>query len=243
MIVGAVVAVACGGDGGTSGDGELTVFAAASLTAAFTELGEAFEAEDRDVTVTFNFAASSELAAQVLEGAPVDVFASADAASMARLTDADATDGEPVVFATNAAAIVVAPGNPLGITGLADLADDDLVVVACAPEVPCGRYATQVLDLAGVDLTPRSFEENVRAVVSKVVLGEADAGIAYVTDVLAAGEQASGVAIPDEVNVVAEYPIAVVADAAAPGAARRFVEFVRSDPGREILASNGFGTP
>ncbi len=249
--VAALAAVGCGGGdasgtAGSSGDavnGEVTVFAAASLTDAFTELGAAFEAAHPGATVMFNFAASSELAAQIGEGAPADVFASADLANMGKLTDAGDAASDPVVFATNLAEIVVEPGNPRGITGVADLADQDLVVISCAPEVPCGRYAQRILDNAGVTVTFASLEENVRAVVSKVTLGEADAGIVYATDVLAAGDAVDGVAIPADVNVVAEYPILVTDESRNPQAANAFVDLVRSDEGQAILRSYGFVSP
>lgn len=249
MVV-ALLATSCGSDGSASDDGgEITVFAAASLTAAFTELGEAFTAENPDTEVTLNFAGSSALVAQIAEGAPVDVLASADFTTMATLTDAGLAADDPVVFATNRAEIIVEPGNPAGITGVADLADladradGDLVVVQCAPEVPCGSYARQIFANAGVVVTPSSFEENVKAVVAKVILGEADAGIVYRTDVIAAGDDADGVAIGDDVNVVAEYPIVSISDASNPDGARAFVEFVLSPAGQQILVSFGFGTP
>jgi molybdate transport system substrate-binding protein len=228
-----VLAGCSGGDGSSSGDGSVTVFAAASLTDAFTAVGAAFGAATPGSTVTFNFGASSSLATQIEEGSPADVFAAADEATMTELAGAGVLGSEPSVFTTNAAEIIVAPGNPLGITGVADLANPEFVVVACAPAVPCGRYTATVLDRAGVTVTPRSLEENVRGVVSKVLLGEADAGIVYRTDVLAAGNSASGVAIPDETNVVARYPIAVVA----------FVDFVRGPEGQRILATFGFVAP
>lgn len=193
--------------------------------------------------VTFNFAASSELVAQINEGAPADVFASADLENMAKLTDAGNNSSEPVVFATNAAQIIVAPGNPLGITGVADLADEDLVVVVCAPEVPCGTYASTVFDNAGVAVTPKSFEENVKAVVAKVTLGEADAGIVYVTDVIAAGDAAAGIDIPSDINVVAQYPIAVTKETSNAAGAQAFIDFVVSEQGQRILASYGFLAP
>ena len=240
----ALLVASCGSDGSTSeGGGDITVFAAASLTAAFTELGDAFSAENPGTEVTFNFAGSSDLAAQIAEGAPVDVFASADLANMAKLTDAGLDADDPVVFATNIAEIIVEPANPTGITGVADLADEDLLVVQCAPEVPCGSYAEQIFANAGVVVTPSSFEENVKAVVTKVVLGEADAGIVYRTDVIAAGDDADGVAIGDDVNVVAEYPIVSIAAAPNSDGARAFIEFVLSPAGQQILASYGFGSP
>jgi molybdate transport system substrate-binding protein len=223
--------------------GDLTVFAAASLTEAFTELGDAFEAANPDADVTFNFAASSELVTQIGEGAPADVFASADLSNMTKLTEAGDNASEPVVFTTNLAEIIVGQGNPTGITGLADLANEDLIVISCAPEVPCGRYAQQILDNAGVTVTFTSLEENVRAVVSKVTLGEADAGIVYVTDVIDAGDAAEGVEIPADVNVVAEYPIAVTTEAPNPEAAQAFIDVVLSEEGQAILASYGFVSP
>lgn len=237
--LGAVAALAAGCSDSTDDD-TVTVFAAASLTDAFTELGEAYQRTDPDVEVEFSFASSSDLARQVVEGAPVDVYASADIANMDKVTDAGVAAGTPIVFATNGAGIIVAAGNPLGITGLDDLAERDLVVVICAPEVPCGTYAQEIFERAGVDVTPDSLEENVRGVVTKVTLGEADAGIVYRTDVTAAGDRASGVELPDEIDIVAEYPIVSVS---GDGAADRFVEFVTGPLGQDILASYGFGPP
>jgi molybdate transport system substrate-binding protein len=180
---------------------------------------------------------------QIGEGAPADVFASADVTNMTKLTDAGNNASEPVVFATNVAEIMVGPGNPKGITGVADLANEDLIVVQCAPEVPCGSYAEQIYANAGVAVTPRSFEENVRAVVTKVTLGEADAGIVYATDVTAAGADAEGVGIPADINVVAEYPIAVTKDAPNAKGAQAFIDFVNGEQGQKLLASYGFLAP
>jgi molybdate transport system substrate-binding protein len=151
--------------------------------------------------------------------------------------------GSPRVFATNRLQIVVAAGNPKGITGLADLVRPGLVVVLCGPAVPCGRYATQALQKAGVRVVPASQETDVKAVVSKVALGEADAGIVYVTDVKAGGAKVQGIAIPGNQNVVATYPIAVVKAASHGRAAQAFVDFVLSPQGQRILASFGFGGP
>ena len=224
--------------------GDVTVFAAASLTAAFTEIGDAFKAENPDANVVLNFAGSSDLVTQITEGAPADVFASADLQNMTKVTDASLNAAEPVVFATNIAEIIVGAGNPKGVTGVADLADPtDLIVVQCASEVPCGSYAEQIYEKAGITVTPASFEENVKAVVTKVTLGEADAGIVYATDVTAAGTDAEGVAIPEDVNVVAEYPIAPLAEAPNADGAQAFVDFVLSEPGQSILASFGFLAP
>jgi molybdate transport system substrate-binding protein len=235
---------ACGRADGADSSGAVTVFAAASLTDAFTDLGDAFMTANPDSDVTFNFGASSELVTQINEGgAPADVFASADQNNMSKLTDAGNNGSDPVVFATNVLEIIVEPGNPQGITGVADLADDDLILVTCAPVVPCGNYAQQIFDGAGVTVTPDSLEENVRAVVTKVTAGEADAGIVYKTDVMAAGEEADGVEIPADINVVAEYPIAVTKDAPNPERAQAFIDFVLGEQGQTILDSYGFPQP
>lgn len=226
---------------GVSGD--VVVFAAASLTEAFTEVGEAFTEANPDAKVTFNFAASSALVAQILEGAPADVYASADLGNMSKLTDAEANVGEPAVFANNLSEIIVARGNPLEIAGVEDLTDPDLILVVCAPEVPCGTYATQIFDNAGIDPTPDSYEENVKSVVTKVTLGEADAGIAYATDVSAAGTAAEGVKIPDDLNVVAEYPMVATTEASNPDGAQAFIDFAMGDAGQAILAKYGFSSP
>ena len=237
------VTAACGSDDavsdtGTSGD--ITVFAAASLTAAFTEIGDAFMTEYPDSKVTFNFAASSELVTQIGEGAPADVFASADQSNMTKLTDAGNNATQPELFATNLLEVIVGPGNPKGITGVADLADENLIVVTCAPEVPCGKYAAQIFESAGVTVTPKSLEENVKAVVSKVTLGEADAGIVYATDVTAVGDKAAGVEIPADINVTADYPIVVTKEAANAEGAQAFIDFVTGEQGQKILAAYGF---
>ncbi len=222
--------------------GDVTVFAAASLTDAFEMIGTIFEEEHPDVDIVFNFAASSELVTAIVDdGAPVDVFASADQNNMDTLVDAERNDGDPETFATNSLEIIVEPGNPLDIAGIEDLANPDLIFVTCDPAVPIGAYTQEVLDAAGVEVTPASLEENVRGIVTKVTAGEADAGIVYATDVLVAGEDADGVAIPDDINVVAEYPIATITEAANPNGAAAFVDFVLGDEGQTILAEFAFG--
>ena len=224
--------------------GDVTVFAAASLTAAFTEIGDAFKVGNPDANVVLNFAGSSDLVTQITEGAPADVFASADLDNMTKVSDASLNAAEPVVFATNIAEIIVGAGNPEGVTGVDDLADPtDLIVVQCASEVPCGAYAERIYANAGIKVTPASLEENVKAVVTKVALGEADAGIVYATDVTAAGADAEGVEIPADINVVAEYPIAPLAEAPNANGAQAFIDFVLSDQGQKILASFGFLGP
>lgn len=222
--------------------GELTIFAAASLTASFTELADEFGTANPDVTVNpIVFDGSSTLATQIIEGAPVDVFASADQANMDKV--ADQIDGSSTVFANNTLQIVVAPGNPLGITGLADLASADLQVVLCAPEVPCGAASQKILGLDGVAVTPVSEEQNVKAVLTKVQAGEADAGLVYVTDVAAAAGAVDGVDIDGAERAANAYPIATVKDSVNAEVAQAFVDFVLSADGLAILAKYGFTAP
>jgi len=232
----ALFALAGAACGAPDPPGTLTVLAAASLTEAFTELGRTFEAGRPGASVAFTFAASSTLARQVVEGSPGDVLATADEATMARVVDAGRAATAPVVFARNRLALAVAAGNPERVTGLADLTRPGLTVVLCAPEVPCGRAAAQALDRAGVaGVRPASLEENVKAVVSRVALGEADAGIVFATDVRAAGIE--GLTVPDGQNVSTAYPVAVLRDSAA---GRAWVDHLLSDDGRQVLARFGF---
>lgn len=214
---------------------ELTVLAAASLTEAFGDLA----AELPDVDLRFSFAGSSALVTQIQEGAPADVFASADERTMQKLVDAGLVD-TPVVFAGNELAIAVEPGNPLGITGLADLAREDLVVVLVEPAVPAGAYADQALAAAKVSVTSRSRELDVKAALTKVTTGEADAAIVYATDIGAAGDRADGVEIPDEHNVVVAHTIAVVKATRHRAAAEAFVREVARGAGLESLRRHGF---
>jgi molybdate transport system substrate-binding protein len=222
---------------------ELHVSAAASLSGAFDQLGEAFAEANPAVDVILNFGGSAGLREQILEGAPADVYASANAANMDQLVEAGAVDGAPAVFATNRLQIAVPAGNPGGITGLEDFARDELVIGLCAEGVPCGDLARLTLEKAGVSPSIDTNEPDVRALLTKIEDGELDAGITYVTDVLAGAGAVEGVDIPDEVNVVAEYPIAVLARAPNPGAAEAFVALVLSEPGRSILAEHGFAPP
>jgi molybdate transport system substrate-binding protein len=162
---------------------------------------------------------------------------------MDKLTEAGLDGSEPEVFATNLLTIIVAPGNPLGITGVADLANSDIKTVVCAPEVPCGNYADQIFTAAGVTVSPVSLEQNVRGVVTKVTAGEADAGIAYITDVVAGGVAADMVEIPEDINVVAQYPIATVAASGNQAVGAAFIDFLLGDEGQAILSQHGFGRP
>lgn len=230
------------GSGGNGLDGTVTVFAAASLTDAFDEIGAAFEDAHPGVTVEVSYAGSSSLRQQILDGAPADVFASADTSTMDQVVDAGAADG-PETFATNRLQIAVPAGNEAGVDGLADLADDDLLIGLCAEEVPCGEFGRQALANAGVAPAVDTNEPDVRALLTKLEAGELDAGIVYVTDVASAGDEVEGIDIPDDVNVTATYPIATLADAPNPEAAEAFVDFVLSDAGQDILAAHGFGRP
>ncbi len=221
----------------------ITVFAAASLTVAFQAIGREFERSAPGTTVQFNFAGSSTLAQQIREGAPADVFASADEANMQTLAEAGEFAGAARVFATNRLAIVVQAGNPQHLTGLSDLTNRTLTLALAAPAVPAGKYATEAFAKAGLAVPAASQEPDVRAVLNKVAFGEADAGIVYVTDVRAAGGQVEAVAIPDQHNVVARYPIAVLKHAAGARNAAAFVDFVLSDTGQRTLAGYGFMVP
>ncbi len=235
----ALAATACGTASDTTAGQprELSVFAAASLTDAFTQLGSDFTAAHPDVKVSFNFAGSNDLVTQLQQGAPADVLATADEASM---ENAGGLTGRPQSFATNKLVIAAAPGDPEHITGLADLARKDIKVVLAAPEVPAGKYAAAVLGEAGVTVEPVSLEVSVKGVVTKVSLGEADAGIVYVTDVSAAKGAIDGVTIPDDQNVIASYPVATLNDSQSPDDAKAFMDFVLSDDGQKVLADYGF---
>jgi molybdate transport system substrate-binding protein len=227
--------------GGSSGSSnEIKVFAAASLTAAFGKLGERFTAANGGTRVTFNFAGSQALATQIQQGAPADVFASADTTNMDKVKD---LVGTPQNFASNLLQIVVEQGNPKGVKGLDDLSRGDLKVVLAAGDVPAGKYAKQVLDRADVRVQPVSLEDNVKAVVTKVALGEADAGIVYVTDVTAGGGKIQGVDIPVRQNVAATYPIATVKASKAQDKAQAFMDLVRSAEGQAVLEDFGFLPP
>ena len=234
----------CGGDSDGGGSGTtLTVYAASSLTATFTELEKEFEAEHDGVDVQLDLGGSSDLATQIQNGAPADVFASADTATMDRLVGDDLTGAEPQDFATNTLEIAVPPGNPAGIASFQDLGATGLDLVVCAPEVPCGATTQQVADDAGVTLHPVSEEQSVTDVLAKVTSGEADAGLVYVTDVHAAGDAVEGITFPESSSVVNVYPIAALKDAAEADLAQEFVDLVLGDTGQQVLQHAGFGRP
>ena len=219
----------------------MTVYAAASLTPTFTELAKQFEAEHEGVDVRLSFGGSSDLATQIQNGAPADVFASADTATMDELVQDDLTAADPQDFATNTLEIAVPPGDPAHVSYLADLARPGLKLVICAPEVPCGAAAQQVARLAGITLDPVSEEQSVTDVLGKVTSGEADAGLVYVTDVKAAGDAVEGVPFAESKKVVNTYPIAPVADSGQSDLAQEFVDLVLSDAGQQVLRDAGFG--
>lgn len=222
---------------------EITVFAAASLKAPFTELGEQLGAINPGTRVNFNFAGSSDLVTQLIQGAPGDVFASADEKNMAKAVDGGVVAGDPVNFATNTLTIVTPPGNPKGIASFADLAKTDTTVVVCAPQVPCGSATEKVEQETGVRLSPVSEESAVTDVLGKITTGQADAGLVYVTDAKGAGDAVTEVPFPESAGVVNTYPIAVLGEAADPAAAQVFVDFVTGPQGRKVLSEAGFAAP
>ena len=251
VVVAATALAACGDDDGTSStgpagvgalEGSITVFAAASLTDAFTEVARAFEDANPGVSVELGFGGSSSLREQILGGAPADVFASANGSNMDQVVEAGEV-GSSTAFVTNRLQIAVPAGNPAAITGLEDLGDEALLIGLCAAEVPCGDLARRVLDRAGVTPAPDTDELDVRALLTKIGAGELDAGLVYVTDVVAGGDRVEGIDIPDELDVVASYPIGTLTSSANPDVASAFVEFVLGEQGQAILASYGFGPP
>ena len=223
--------------------GSITVFAGSSLTDALKKAGDEIIKTNPDARFTFNFGSSSTLATQITSGAPADLFASADDANMQKVVDAKLTDGAPAPFVTNRLQIAVAPGNPKKIASLDDLARTDVVLVLAAPTVPAGKYALESLTKAGVTAKPASQEVDVRAVLNKVSLGEADAGIVYVTDVKSAAGRVTGVDIPEQHQVLARYPIAVVKDSKNARLAHGFLDYLLSPAGQNMLAEFGFSKP
>lgn len=222
--------------------GTVTVLAAASLTDVFDELAARFEDQHPGVDVVVSYGGSSALAEQIVSGAPADVFAAANPATMEVVT-AEGLAVDPAVFTGNVLELAVPAGNPGEVSGLADLARPELAVALCDPAVPCGTAARTLLARAGVTASVDTLEEDVRAALAKVALGEVDAALVYRTDVIAAGDEVDGIAIPEAASVVNEYPISLLADARNPEAARAFVELVLGDTGRRVLTDAGFGLP
>ncbi|WP_256970929.1 molybdate ABC transporter substrate-binding protein [Cellulomonas iranensis] len=238
---GASTAVPPGDTPGETLEGTLVVLAAASLTDVVTDLAAALEAEHPGLTVRTSFGASSALATQVVSGAPADVVVTASPATMTTVTDA--LGGDPVVVATNQLQIAVPAGNPGGVTTLADLADPARTVALCAAEVPCGAVGAQVLAKAGVTPAPDTLEQDVRAVLTRLRLDEADAGLVYRTDVIAAGGAVEGIDVPADVQVPTDYPALALPDAPHPRAAAAFVALLRGPVGRQALEDAGFDVP
>ena len=234
-----------GGPSGSAAPGAatLTVSAAASLTDVFNQLGKTFESQNPGSTVRFNYGGSSDLAQQIVNGAPADVFAAANTSTMATVSKAGLVSGDPSVFVTNVLQIAVAPGDPKGIHTFADLTKPDLKVVVCAPQVPCGSAAVQVEKATGVTLKPVSQEADVRSALSKVSTGDADAALVYVTDVKSSKGKVEGVDFPEAAKALNQYPIAVLKNAPNADLAAKFVALVRGADGQQVLKNAGFGTP
>lgn len=253
LAIGALVVAGCGGGGstgaGAGGSSEapqartLTVFAAASLTDAFGAIARRFETDNPGVTVKLNFAGSSDLAQQIVNGAPADVFAAASETTMKTVTDAALTAGPPTVFARNVLQIATAPGNPKQIMSFADLAKPGVKVVVCAPQVPCGSLVTKIEKSTGVMLAPVSEEPDVKSTLNKVATGNADAALVYTTDVTAAKGSVQGVSFPESASTPTNYPIAVGKNAPQPELAARFRDLVTGEFGQQTLQAAGFNSP
>ena len=227
----------------TDGGGKLIVFAAASLKKSFTEIGEQFKTDNPGTDIEFSFAGSSDLVTQLTQGAPADVFASADTKNMDKAAQAGLLAGDPVNFASNTLTIVVAPGNPKKVASFRDLTQPGLSVVVCAPQVPCGSATQKVEQAIGVQLNPVSEESQVTDVLNKVTTGQADAGLVYVTDAQGAGDKVTAVPFPESADAVNTYPIAVLEQSKDPEPARKFVDSVTGEAGQKVLNAAGFAKP
>lgn len=244
-LTGVLTGMASGCATGDQGSGQRTleVLAAASLTETFTELAERFEEDNPDVTVRLVFDSSATLAEQVHQGAPADVLATADERTMQVVVDAGRAAGEPTLFASNRLVLVTPAGNPAGITSVADLDDPQVTYVGCVPAAPCGAVARTVLDASGVTAAAASEEVDVKAVLAKVTLDEADAGLVYATDAVAAGDRVATVEIPAAEDAVTGYPLAALTEADDPDLAEEWVDLVLSEEGQQVLRDAGFGSP
>jgi molybdate transport system substrate-binding protein len=222
--------------------GTVTILAAASLTESLDQLAAAFEAAHPQVDVVLSYGGSSALAEQIVSGSPADVFFSANEATMKTVTDAGLTV-EPTVLLTNVLEIAVPAGNPGGVTGLADFADADLTIALCDPAVPCGSAAQRLFAATGITPSPDTLEEDVKAALAKVALGEVDAALVYVTDVRAAVAEVEGIEVPEAGQAINRCPISLLVDAPNPTAARAFLDFVSSPDGIRVFTDAGFGAP
>jgi molybdate transport system substrate-binding protein len=238
-----VIAVLLAGSCGGSDRREVLVSAASSLTDAFTAIEAEYEARHPDVDIVLNLGGSSSLREQILAGAPVDVFASANQSNVDDLIDAGLIAGRASPLATNQLAIAVPAGNPAGIATLRDLARDDLLIGLCSPSVPCGQYAADTLAGAGVVVSPDTFEPDVRALLTKISAGELDGGIVYQTDIAAAGGAVESIEMPPEPNVTVLYSIALISGREDGSHAAGLLEFVLGPDGRRILTEFGFAAP
>ncbi len=239
-----LLTAACGGDDEAEAPSEpILVLGAASLTDAFTDIAAEFEAANEGVTIELSFGASSALATQIIEGAPASVFASASGTQMTAVVDEGLNDSEPVTFATNVLEIAVSSEAEGEVTTIDDFANEDLLLGLCAEDVPCGTFAVELFDNAGITPSIDTFEPDVRALLGKVESGELDAGIVYHSDVVASAGGVIGAEIPEDQNVVAAYPIATLTEATDAEWAQAFVDFVLSDSGQEILQTYGFAAP
>ncbi|QNE15973.1 molybdate ABC transporter substrate-binding protein [Pseudarthrobacter sp. NBSH8] len=223
--------------------GTITVVAAASLKTTFTQLASDFEAKNPGTRIVLSFAGSSDLITQITQGAPADVFASADTRNMTKLADAKLLDGTAKNFATNVLEIAVPPSNPASIASFADLAKPGVKVVVCASQVPCGAAADTVEKAAGVTLAPVSEESSVTDVLGKVTSGEADAGLVYVTDIKGAGDKVKGIPFDESGKAVNTYPIAAVGSSRNKDLAAAFIAMVTGADGQKTLSAAGFGAP
>ncbi|GAB2619149.1 molybdate-binding protein [Paractinoplanes abujensis] len=231
------------GPSGSAAGGELIVMAAASLTESFDKIKTDFEEQNPGLEVTISYGGSSGLAQQITSGAPADVFAAASPATMKTVVDAGDAQGDPVVFVKNQLVIATAKGNPEGVRTLADLKNPELKVALCAEQVPCGSAAQKAIEAAGVDVEPVTLEQDVKAALSKVKLGEVDAALVYRTDAKAASADVDGVEFPESAGAINDYPIVALKNAPNPSAAASFVAFVRSEPALKILTDAGFQQP
>src|SRR5215470_11659036 len=253
LIAGGLVAAAVAGCSSSSSSapstgssapatGTITVFAASSLTGAFTQLGKQFEAAHKGDTVKFSFGPSSGLSTQITSGAPADLFASASPKNMQEVVSAgDASN--PQNFAKNTMEVAVPPNNPAKVTSVNDLAKSSVKVALCQPQVPCGVVAAQVFKNAGIKVKPVTLQPDVKSVLTQVETGNVDAGVVYVTDVMAAGSKVKGVTIPASVNASTTYPIATISNSKHKSIAQAFEAYVLSPAGQQVLAAAGFQKP
>lgn len=231
-----------GGPTASGASGTITVFAAASLTESFTELGTKFESAHPDAKINFSFGSSSTLATQITEGAPADVFAAANETTMKSVTDAGA-GADPTTFVTNTLEIAVPSGNPGKINSLRDFGDEAKAIAICAPQVPCGSAAEQVFQAAKITAKPDTLEQDVKAALQKVALNEVDAALVYRTDVVTAGDKVEGIEFPEADQAVNKYPISTLTESQNSLLAQAFVDFVLGSEGQQVMREAGFGQP